>query len=372
MFTLGATRLTVPAGGTASATVTADTRVDGPDGHYTGRIVARSDGDGGGGHPAGGAPGGGELHGDRPAPEPRRRGSPASTAPRWSRWTSSTRTTCTTRTAPPSCGSPRAGTGWSATCSSVDGDEFTGGHPARPAGAGGRRGHADHPRRPTGQAGQDERPAALGHPGARRHRGQLPRRERQLHLRPAGLRLRRSLHRQGSGKPVPAERFVATVSSQWADLEAASSPYLYALSEAVPGPDADRLRPALPGEGPGHRHPPVQRRQPGAGPERLVFRAPGTRHRRLGGRPAHRDARGSGSSTTTPGACAGPPSWTSGCRPTTAGSTPRRSCSPRSGACAPGGTTGRAGTARRTGRRSRTAGISPPGRPHRGGPAAAQ
>ncbi|MEH1102549.1 S8 family serine peptidase [Micromonospora sp. CPCC 205561] len=42
MFTLGTTRLSVPAGGTASATVTADTRVDGPDGHYTGRIVARA------------------------------------------------------------------------------------------------------------------------------------------------------------------------------------------------------------------------------------------------------------------------------------------------------------------------------------------
>ncbi|WP_433387532.1 S8 family serine peptidase [Micromonospora sp. KLBMP9576] len=43
MFTLGATRITVPAGGTASTTVTADTRLGGPDGHYTGRIVVRGD-----------------------------------------------------------------------------------------------------------------------------------------------------------------------------------------------------------------------------------------------------------------------------------------------------------------------------------------
>ncbi|MDH6465191.1 subtilisin family serine protease [Micromonospora sp. A200] len=37
------------------------------------------------------------------------------------------------------------------------------------------------------------------------------------------------------GSPVSADRFVSTVSSQWADREAASSSYLYALSEAVPG-----------------------------------------------------------------------------------------------------------------------------------------
>ncbi|MFV2100037.1 S8 family serine peptidase [Micromonospora sp. LOL_024] len=42
MFELSAQRVVVPAGGTASASVTADTGVDGPDGHYTGRIVARS------------------------------------------------------------------------------------------------------------------------------------------------------------------------------------------------------------------------------------------------------------------------------------------------------------------------------------------
>ncbi|GAA2219401.1 S8 family serine peptidase [Micromonospora olivasterospora] len=41
-FRLGASTVTVPAGGQAQATVTADTRVDGPDGYYTGRIVARS------------------------------------------------------------------------------------------------------------------------------------------------------------------------------------------------------------------------------------------------------------------------------------------------------------------------------------------
>ncbi len=42
MFVLSTQQVVVPAGGTASATVTADTSVDGPDGHYTGRIVARS------------------------------------------------------------------------------------------------------------------------------------------------------------------------------------------------------------------------------------------------------------------------------------------------------------------------------------------
>ncbi|MGN9812136.1 S8 family serine peptidase [Micromonospora sp. BQ11] len=42
MFVLGARRLTVPAGGTARTTVTADTRVDAPDGLWTGRVVARS------------------------------------------------------------------------------------------------------------------------------------------------------------------------------------------------------------------------------------------------------------------------------------------------------------------------------------------
>ncbi|MFI7428724.1 S8 family serine peptidase [Micromonospora sp. NPDC049836] len=42
MFTLGASRLTVPAGGTAQVTVTADTRAGAVDGYWTGRIVARS------------------------------------------------------------------------------------------------------------------------------------------------------------------------------------------------------------------------------------------------------------------------------------------------------------------------------------------
>ncbi|MEH1168043.1 S8 family serine peptidase [Micromonospora sp. CPCC 205539] len=37
------------------------------------------------------------------------------------------------------------------------------------------------------------------------------------------------------GRPVSGDRFVASVSSQWADLEVATSPYLYALSEGFPG-----------------------------------------------------------------------------------------------------------------------------------------
>ncbi|MEV4480636.1 S8 family serine peptidase [Micromonospora coxensis] len=40
---------------------------------------------------------------------------------------------------------------------------------------------------------------------------------------------------QAGGGTVSDEQFVATVSSQWADAEAASSPYLYAMSEAIPG-----------------------------------------------------------------------------------------------------------------------------------------
>ncbi|GIJ37952.1 serine protease [Micromonospora andamanensis] len=42
VFTLGTEQVQVPAGGTASATVTVDTSVDTPDGHYTGRVVARA------------------------------------------------------------------------------------------------------------------------------------------------------------------------------------------------------------------------------------------------------------------------------------------------------------------------------------------
>ncbi|RKN39888.1 peptidase S8 [Micromonospora endolithica] len=42
MFVLGARRVTVPAGGTARTTVTADTRVGTADGFFTGRVVARS------------------------------------------------------------------------------------------------------------------------------------------------------------------------------------------------------------------------------------------------------------------------------------------------------------------------------------------
>ncbi|MBQ1025621.1 S8 family serine peptidase [Micromonospora sp. C95] len=42
VFTLGTEQVEVPAGGTASATVTVDTSLDSPDGHYTGRVVARS------------------------------------------------------------------------------------------------------------------------------------------------------------------------------------------------------------------------------------------------------------------------------------------------------------------------------------------
>ncbi|MEU8084201.1 S8 family serine peptidase [Micromonospora sp. NPDC049101] len=42
LFALGANQLTVPAGGTAATTVTADTRLGDADGYWTGRIVARS------------------------------------------------------------------------------------------------------------------------------------------------------------------------------------------------------------------------------------------------------------------------------------------------------------------------------------------
>ncbi|MEV0805914.1 S8 family serine peptidase [Micromonospora sp. NPDC050200] len=42
MFRLGATRVTVPAGGRAETTVTADTRLGDTDGYWTGRVVARN------------------------------------------------------------------------------------------------------------------------------------------------------------------------------------------------------------------------------------------------------------------------------------------------------------------------------------------
>ncbi|MFF7647511.1 S8 family serine peptidase [Streptomyces canus] len=44
MFAVSPARLTVPAGGTAQAAVTADTRVDGPDGVYSGAVTASGDG----------------------------------------------------------------------------------------------------------------------------------------------------------------------------------------------------------------------------------------------------------------------------------------------------------------------------------------
>ncbi|MEO3748295.1 S8 family serine peptidase [Plantactinospora sp. B5E13] len=44
MFTLSTSTVTVPAGGTVEVTVTADTRITGPDGHYTGRLVASAGG----------------------------------------------------------------------------------------------------------------------------------------------------------------------------------------------------------------------------------------------------------------------------------------------------------------------------------------
>jgi subtilisin family serine protease len=44
MFTLGATSLTVPAGGTAATTLTADTRVAGPDGSFDGYLTATAPG----------------------------------------------------------------------------------------------------------------------------------------------------------------------------------------------------------------------------------------------------------------------------------------------------------------------------------------
>jgi subtilisin family serine protease len=44
MFTVSPATVTVPAGGTAEVTVTADTRVSAPDGYYTGRLVGSVDG----------------------------------------------------------------------------------------------------------------------------------------------------------------------------------------------------------------------------------------------------------------------------------------------------------------------------------------
>lgn len=232
MFTLGATRITVPAGGTASATVTADTRVDGPDGHYTGRVVARS----------------GATVAITPLAVHREVESYTLTARHLDRAGKAASAHSTTLISLDGFASydlydpdgtvelrvPKGRYGLSSVVYDFDGEEFL-------------------------AASQISQPELLvaGDTSvtvdARRAgpvRMTVPQRSATPALVTVGADfvtdqggygftlLSESfdgLYAGGMGQPAPGDRFVASVSSQWADREAASSPYLYALSEAVPG-----------------------------------------------------------------------------------------------------------------------------------------
>ncbi|MGC4762179.1 S8 family serine peptidase [Micromonospora sp. DT46] len=232
MFTLGATRLSVPAGGTASTTVTANTRVDGPDGHYTGRIVVRGDN-----FPAG-----------IPLAVHREVESYTVTARHLNRAGALSGEHSTTLVSLDELHPydlydpdgtvelrvPKGRYGLVSYVFEVDGDELTG---------------ATQLVQPELVVGRDTRitlDARRGKPV----RMSVPQRSATpaLAVTEAGFLAETGsytfglldsdfdgLFTAGLGKPVPAERFVATVSGQWADLKAASSPYLYALNEAVPG-----------------------------------------------------------------------------------------------------------------------------------------
>ncbi|MEU4779287.1 S8 family serine peptidase [Micromonospora sp. NPDC023633] len=233
MFTLGASRIAVPGGGTASATVTADTRVDGPDGHYTGRIVARSDG---------------AVVATTPLAVHREVESYTVTARHLNRAGAPAGEHGTTLVSldelnpydlydPDGTAElrvPKGRYGLVSYVFDVDGEEFTA---------------ATQLVQPELVVGGDTRitlDARRGKPIEM----SVPQRSatpalvvtEASFLAEAGsytFGLLDSdfdgLFTAGLGQPVPAQRFVATVSSQFADLEAASSPYLYALNEAVPG-----------------------------------------------------------------------------------------------------------------------------------------
>ncbi|MBQ1071896.1 S8 family serine peptidase [Micromonospora sp. C31] len=233
MFTLDASRITVPGGGTASATVTADTRVDGPDGHYTGRIVARSDG---------------KMVAVTPLAVHREVESYTFTARHLDRAGAVTGEHSTTLVSlselnpydlydPDGTAEVRVPKGRYGLVSyvlDVAGEEVTAvTQLVQPEllVAGDTRINLDARR---------GRPVRMSVP-QRSATPALVVTEANFIAETGGYTFGLldsdfdGLFTAGLGQPVPAERFVATVSSQWADLEAASSPYLYALSEAVPG-----------------------------------------------------------------------------------------------------------------------------------------
>ncbi|MER7416198.1 S8 family serine peptidase [Micromonospora peucetia] len=233
MFTLGATRITVPGGGTASTTLTADTRIDGPDGHYTGRIVARGDNE----------------VATTPLAVHREVESYTVTARHLNRSGAVTGEHGTTLVSLDGLDAydvydpdgtaevrvPKGRYGLVSWVYELNGDDVTG---------------ITQLVQPELVVGGDTRitlDARRGKPV----RMTVPQRSATLALAVIEAHFLAetgssysfgildsefgSLFTAGLGQPAPAERFVATVSSQWADMKAASSPYLYALSEAVPG-----------------------------------------------------------------------------------------------------------------------------------------
>ncbi|MFG1890018.1 S8 family serine peptidase [Micromonospora sp. NPDC049051] len=233
MFTLGASRISVPGGGTASATVTADTRVDGPDGHYTGRIVARS---------------AGSVVASTPLAVYREVESYTVTVRHLNRAGAVTGAHGTTLVSLDSFDAyelydadgtaelrvPKGRYGLASWVYDVEGEEYVAATQlVQPelAVAGDTRLTLDARRGKPVRMSVPQRSATPA----------LVVVEANFLVDGGGYSFGLldsdfdGLFTAGLGQPAPGDRFFSTVSSQWADLEAASSPYLYALSEAVPG-----------------------------------------------------------------------------------------------------------------------------------------
>ncbi|MEU6075596.1 S8 family serine peptidase [Micromonospora sp. NPDC047074] len=231
-FTLGATRISVPAGGTASTTLTADTRVDGPDGNYTGRIAARS----------------GATVAVTPLAVHREVESYTVTARHLTRTGATASTYNTSLVSLGAFGShhlydpdgtievrlPKGRYGLVSTVYDLDGEEFVA---------------ATQLVQPELVVAGDTRVTLDARQG-RPVRMTVPQRsatpalaviEANFSIDEGGYGFSllsdnfTGLHSAGLGRAVSGDWFGASVSSQWADTEAASSPYLYALNEAVPG-----------------------------------------------------------------------------------------------------------------------------------------
>ncbi|MGW4497855.1 S8 family serine peptidase [Micromonospora sp. NPDC004336] len=232
VFTLGASRLTVPAGGTASTTVTADTRVDGPDGHYTGRVVARS----------------GAAVAVTPLAVHREVESYTLTARHVDRSGGAASAHSTTLVSLDGFATydlydpdgtvtlrvPKGRYGLSSVVYEFDGEEFVAASQISQPEllvAGDTTITVDARRAGPVRMSVPQRSAtpALVTVGA----------DFVIDQGGYGFTLLSDnfdgLYAGGMGQPAPGDRFVASVSSQWADLAAASSPYLYALSETLPG-----------------------------------------------------------------------------------------------------------------------------------------